>query len=104
MELIEEKLRSSAKFLFPRKDGQTHIPSQVIDSRWQKLKTTAKIEGRLRFHDLRHGAVNRFKNDGLDSIVACELLGMSVLQYQKTYGKLTIHDLIKALSKFGGMP
>ncbi len=91
---IKERLQNTY-YLFPMKsDPKRHIPPQMIDKAWQEAKRLAKIQGRLRFHDLRHSCATRTAKSGMNPAVACTILGMNLKTYQKTYLNLSVDDLI----------
>jgi len=67
-----------------------HISSQVFDKGWTKAKELAKIKGAsdknaARVHDLRHSFATQTAEDGWPVRTACELLDMSIHEYEKTY-------------------
>ena len=77
-----------SKWLFPMpSDPLKSIYGQMVDTEWVRLKGIAGITGRLRFHDWRHTTATRMSEGGIPIQVACEILDMSILIFQKVYGK-----------------
>lgn len=61
--------------------------SQALDYHWNKIKRAAGIQGRLRFHDLRHTFASRTAEWGWSPTTACDILDMSLGVYQRIYAK-----------------
>lgn len=101
---LEAQIKASAKseYLFPTVSGLKPVPSQVIDREWIILKREAKIEGRLRFHDLRHSRATEFARQKVNPAIACTILGMSLRMYQKVYLNLKGSDLLEAIDSVIG--
>jgi integrase len=97
--LLEKQIELSgdSQFLFPRPDGKKHVSDRSIDIEWNKVKAEAKIQGRLRFHDLRHSRATEFARANINPAIACTILGMSLRMYQKVYLNLSGKDLAKAI-------
>lgn len=96
-ELIREQINKLSNYLFYMKtDPSRPMSSQLIDKGWIKAKELAQIEGRMRFHDLRHTAATNMAKSGINPIIAVTILGMDFKTYQKTYLKLSVDDLIVA--------
>jgi len=89
---IEES--GDSEYLFPKKDGKGHLPSQEIDKDWNTAKKAAKIHGKLRFHDLRGTAATNMAKAKMNPMIAVTILGMSFSTYQKKYLKLSGKDLM----------
>lgn len=82
-------------YIFPLgKDPKRHIASQNIDRAWRAAKELAHVQGRIRFHDLRHTAATNMARAEVNPILAVTYLGMSLVTYQKTYLKLSKEDLL----------
>lgn len=73
---------------------QSSIPSryssEAFQKHWVKIKATAGISGRLRFHDLRHGFATMTAEKNWSPVIACEILDMSLKVYQGIYAKPSI--------------
>lgn len=72
--------------------ASTHISSQVFDHYWYRVQDMANIKDRhiknaARFHDLRGTFASRTANDGWPVKVACDVLDMSIKEYERTYAK-----------------
>ena len=91
---IQVAASGRSRFLFPTKDGLSNLPSQMVDKEWREVKALAKIEGRLRFHDLRHSRATEFALQNVNPAIACTILGMSLKMYQTTYLNLSGKDLL----------
>lgn len=102
--LLEEQVKASgrSRYLFPTRDGAKYLPSQLIDREWLAVKKLAKIEGRLRFHDLRHSRATEFARQNVNPAIACTILGMSLRMYQKVYLNLSGNDLLKTIDAIDG--
>ncbi len=85
---------SKTRYVFPTRNGEAHIPGQLIDRDWLKTKRLAGIKGKLRFHDLRHTCATNMAKAGVDVVMATSLLGMSIKTYQDVYLNLKKEDLI----------
>lgn len=69
-----------------------HISSQVFDWFWYRVQEMADIKDRdvaraRRFHDLRGTFASQTANDGWPVKIACDILDMSIKEYEKTYAK-----------------
>lgn len=96
------KNSGQSRFLFPTVDGSKHIPDTLIDRDWVKLKIEAKIQGRLRFHDLRHSRATEFARSNTNPVIACTILGMTLKEYQRTYLNLSGVDLLSTIDSIAG--
>lgn len=96
--LVEEEINKSGfRYLFPlQSDLSRHVNPQGIDAKWVKAKKDAKIDGKMRLHDIRHSNASNLAKDNINPIVAVTNLGMSLAMFQKTYLKLTSQDLVVA--------
>ncbi len=61
--------------------------SEAFQKHWVKIKASAGISGRLRFHDLRHGFATSTAEKNWPPVTACEILDMSLKVYQGIYAK-----------------
>lgn len=99
------KERQESEFLFPaHTNPKKHIASQLYDKYWKKTKIAAgisgaEIENQARTHDWRHTFATQTARDGWPPIVACEVLDMSLEEYQKTYTHVTVADIMKLMIK-----
>ena len=94
---LEALMKPGAQYLFTQlRNTKKVIDSQTIDREWQGAKAKARIEGRLRFHDLRHTCATTMAKQNINPVIACTMLGMSLKTYQKTYLNLSTKDLILA--------
>lgn len=83
------QIKTEYIFFAPR-NPKTHISSQVFDKGWTKAKQLAKIsqwnvENAARFHDLRHTFASQTADEGWPVRVACDILDMSIKEYERTY-------------------
>jgi integrase len=84
----QQELVGKTPWVFPMPSDPTrHISSQVFDKVWIRVKQLAETVGRARFHDLRHTFASKTAEDSWPPITACEVLDMSLNEYQKTYAK-----------------
>lgn len=97
--LAEQINATESNYLFPAAKGGGHIPSQTVDAEWLEIKRQAKIKGRLRFHDLRHNRATIMAKLGVNPIIACTILGMSLKTYQMRYLKLSGKDLMLTMDQ-----
>jgi integrase len=99
--LVKAQIESSKSlFLFPMKsDSSRHVYPKAIDDGWIAGKTLGEVKGAMRIHDLRHTAARNFATLGINPIIACTILGMSLATYQKVYCKLKASDLILAVEQ-----
>lgn len=94
-DLISEQLKLKSPYLFPMAtDRSRHQSGQVMDKGWVDAKKKAGIQGKFRFHDLRHSCATTLAVKKVNPILATTMLGMSIVTYQKKYLKLTAEDLI----------
>lgn len=95
----------SDKWLFPAAETEgAHISSQVFDKAWKRAQKHAgisnwNVKNAARFHDLRHTFATQTAIDGWPILLACEMLDMSVEEYQKTYAHVGSFDIRKAMNK-----
>lgn len=79
---------SHSKWVFPRiSDPTKHIHSQIFDKVWRQVRTLSGVQGRVRFHDLRHTFATMTAEEGWPPVVACTILDMTLAIYQATYCK-----------------
>jgi integrase len=84
----ELKSLDKSQWLFPMKtDPSKHDYTQNFDKHWVAIKKLSNIQGRLRFHDLRHTFATNTAEQGWPPITACDILDMSYSVYQKVYCK-----------------
>jgi len=77
--------------------GKVFDVSQIsLDKAWRKACRKAGIFG-LRFHDLRHEAISRFFEIGLNPMEVSSISGHKTLQMLKRYTHLKAEDLAKKL-------
>ena len=103
--------KNDSKFLFPAPmNNETHLKSQVFDKDWTKTKRAAGFpdwneENAARIHDLRHTFATQTKTDGWHPLVACQVLDMSLKEYQRTYVHITTDEIELLMKKsFGVKP
>lgn len=93
--LIENRLKTKSSLMFPMITNDNRaMSSQLIDKGWNEAKSLAGIKTRTRFHDLRHTCASNLAKQNINPAIACTILGMSLVTYQKKYLKLSINDLI----------
>lgn len=67
-----------------------------LENAWRRAVTSAGIQD-LRFHDLRHEAVSRFFELGLNPMEVASISGHKTLQMLKRYTHLRATDLVRKL-------
>lgn len=70
-----------------RSYGRGPFTSEAFQKHWVKIKGSAGISGRLRFHDLRHTFATTTAEKNWSPVTACEILDMSLKVYQGIYAK-----------------
>lgn len=79
--------------LFPMHgDHKRSMSSQLLDKDWKEVKRLAgitqwNVRNRARFHDLRHTCATKMGEDGWPPKVACDMLDMSLREFDQTYSK-----------------
>ncbi|WP_182085966.1 site-specific integrase [Aureimonas sp. ME7] len=68
-----------------------------LEQMWRRLCRHAKVDG-LRFHDLRHEAVSRLFERGLNVIEVSAISGHKELRMLKRYSHLSADDLVARIS------
>ncbi len=77
--------------------GRVFDVTQIaLDKAWRRACKKAGISG-LRFHDLRHEAISRFFEIGLNPMEVSSISGHKTLQMLKRYTHLKAEDLVKKL-------
>lgn len=94
----------SKKYVFPAAEIPSNIPSQQFDILWKEVQARAGIEGydvknAARFHDLRHTCATQTALEGWPVAKACEMLDMSMNEYQRTYVHVNAADLKELIEK-----
>lgn len=100
--LIEKQLKTSKQYLFQPRGSTSHVAASYIDRKWLQAKRAAKIQGKMRFHDLRHTCASNLAKKDINPTIAVTFLGMSLATYQKSYLKLEPEDLMKASESAAG--
>lgn len=67
--------------------GRGPFTSEAFQKHWVRIKKSAGISGRLRFHDLRHTFATMTAERNWPPVSTCEILDMSLKVYQGTYAK-----------------
>lgn len=100
----QRRLTGESRWVFPMpSDPDRHISGQVFDKVWVKVKKTAKIKGRARFHDLRHTFATTTAEDNWNPVTACAVLDMGLHVYQRIYCKPSFEKKAELMLKsFGG--
>lgn len=75
------------------------MSSEAFQWHWVKIKASAGISGRLRFHDLRHTFATRTAEANWPPITACDILDMSLQVYQKIYAKPSLESKIELFKR-----
>lgn len=103
--LLKQVFESSSEYVFPmRGNNNKPFTKQAMDRVWLKALNLARIDRRIRFHDLRHTCATNFANRGLNPSIACAVLGMTLKVYSGIYLKkqsLDYSAAILAISKGG---
>lgn len=74
--------------------------SSAFQKHWVKIKKSAGISGRLRFHDLRHTFASRTAELNWPPVSACDILDMSLSVYQRIYAKPSLESKRELFSNF----
>lgn len=85
-------------FGHPGRDGQRR--PHTFQPAWFRALRSAKIKG-LRFHDLRHEAVSRLVEAGLNDQEVAAISGHKSMQMLKRYTHLRAEDLVSKLDQIG---
>lgn len=94
------KFTGHTEWVFPMPSDITKpLSPQVMDKVWIKVKKLAGIQGRLRFHDLRHTFATRTGEEGWPVSIACKVLDMSIPIYQKVYCKPSDEKISEWMNK-----
>ncbi len=96
-------------WVFPMPSDSTKpISGQIFDKVWHRVKKKANIvgyddPGKARFHDLRHTFASKTADDGWPPKVACEILDMSLKEYDETYAHASTIKKIEMMEKSFGL-
>jgi len=82
-------IKQSNNLVFP-------VSSNAVRLSWERLKRKANVRN-LRFHDLRHEALSRFTEKGLNPIEVSEISGHKQLNQLKLYNHISIQHLVKKI-------
>lgn len=91
LELVKTVMNESeSMWMFPAKHRDSHIPSQILNKEWSRIKKVARISrgnirNQARFHDLRHTFATMTAENGWQPKIACEILDMNLSRYDKVY-------------------
>lgn len=97
---VQKSKALGSSYLFPMAtDKNRHIYGQLLDKEWVEAKKSAKIDGRMRFHDIRHTAATNMVKKKINPVVAVTILGMSLSTFQKVYLHLSSDDLISSIEQ-----
>lgn len=96
---------SKDKYIFTAPTNKNkYLSSQVLDKVWLKTKVAAKLKdaskkNASRIHDLRHTFATQTALDNWPPMVACQVLDMSLKEYQKTYVHVTHSDIRSMMNR-----
>ncbi len=82
-------IKQSNNLVFP-------VSSNAVRLSWERLKRKANVNN-LRFHDLRHEALSRFTEKGLNPIEISEISGHKQLTQLRNYTHLTAFKLSRKI-------
>jgi integrase len=106
---FEANAHLKSKFIFPMpSDPSRYLSDQVFDKTWYKVRDIAGVIPRrkydARFHDLRKTFATMTAEEGWPWKVACEILDMSLEEYEKTYAnKVSLESKSAFMNRqFGG--
>lgn len=101
--LREHKLRLGqlgGTYVFPDEHGQ-HRKPRALDKHFERATARAKIEG-FTLHDLRHTAITRWREAGIDLEVAAAMAGHSTVKITaEIYSDSTMDRKRSAMEKLG---
>lgn len=87
------------KGMDPKEEGRIFDYSPTgIKSSWKSLTSRLKIKD-FHFHDLRHEAISRFFEKGLDAIEVSTISGHKSMQMLKRYTHLSAYKLVAKLDR-----
>lgn len=90
--------QKKGKYLFPMASDPTRfLSSQLFDKLWYKAQELSNLKDwdvplAARFHDLRHTFATKTAVDNWPVVVSCQMLDMSIDEYEKTYTHTTSKD------------
>lgn len=91
-----ETLRALAKRMDRDEERVLPVSSDAVRLAWEHLRTRAGV-GDLHIHDLRHEAVSRLFEKGLDIMEVSTISGHKTLTMLKRYTHLRADDLVARL-------
>lgn len=101
-------LNKSSKWVFPSPiDQDSYLTPQRFDDDWTEAKRLASISDwnvkyAARFHDLRHTFATQTAIDNWPPLIACEVLDMSLSEYERTYAHIRADDVRLYMNKSFG--
>lgn len=94
------QLNDRSKWVFPMPSNPLrHMSGQLFDKLWIDVKAAAGIQGRARFHDLRHTFATRTAEDGWPPVIAYKVLDMSPDIYNRVYCKPSAESIAEIFEK-----
>lgn len=101
--LREHKLKLGAlgsEYVFPDETGE-HRKPRAVDKHFERATARASLQG-FTFHDLRHTAITRWREKGIDLEVAAALAGHSTIKVTaEIYSDSTMERKRSAMEKLG---
>jgi integrase len=95
-------LKKAGPYLFPMsKDESKHMTARAIFAAWKKAKIDAKVQGKMRFHDLRHTCATNLVKANINPLIIATNLGMTIKTLQERYLKLKSEDLLVVSRSMG---
>jgi len=98
---------NKSEYVFPGITNlKIHITPQWFDQSWTKIKKKAgiskwNVKNAARIHDLRHTFATDTAEQGWPVRVACDILDMSIEEYERTYSNHISKDIKSSLMKKG---
>jgi integrase len=97
--LVGMERPAGCDLLFPgRTDAQGHVRPYRLEFAWWRFKTELGLKD-LRFHDLRHEAISRMVEGGLNDLEVASISGHSSIQMVQRYTHLRATKLVGKLDK-----